>query len=258
MNLEKELKKKKESQIIDYSKTFTAEVQKLLADNSDADKKVLRESGLGETLIKYEQTKQGTYLERKALDEKNEGDVFSEVEIKAIAVKYGLRFLPAKKFQGEIASYVPTKLREFFESNGTVTGADYSDNVLILAPTKCFSLSEQPRPVRKTDPILFYKIQDGYYKMICKWGKDLTVWNYLKSIRRRNEHTYFFLTTLYIAIILNFVLNFMYPTTGLFMVFMSIVGATIVQAILQCVLEDGKYKYTTNQIWNVPEIIKGI
>ena len=258
MNLVKDLQKVKETSI-DFSKELNKETQLLLESNSDLDKQILNNSGLNKNLLNYESDKKSNYLEREALDNKYDGDVFTEQEIKNIAIKYCLKFLPSKYYQGEVAAFVPVKLREFLDKAHLSSGQDLQHKLFVLAPHKCFNLQDKPVPVRNLDPILFYEVRVGVYKMVTKWGKDLTIWNYIKAIRRRSEGHYDISNICVLAILLNIVLFTIFPLISILFSLVSIGIASLLYAAIMGICDfPTNTEFSSDTNWNTTYKMRGI
>lgn len=104
--------------------------------------------------------------------------VFHVSQIEKICDKYRLKFLPIKYYSGQIDTELPQKITNFeliYETSVT------SNNSFIIAPKNSFRLEERPK-----DPLFFYKINDEYYYLIHKWGKDLSILNRIKAILYNN------------------------------------------------------------------------
>lgn len=98
--------------------------------------------------------------------------VFHKDEIKNICLKYDLRFLPVEYYKGTLDAELPQKLKAL----PIPLSYTNSDNFRIVAPKSSFNLTERPK-----DPLLFYKLPDGLYYLVHKWGSDLSVFNRVKG-----------------------------------------------------------------------------
>jgi hypothetical protein len=88
--------------------------------------------------------------------------IFHLSQIRAICIDYRLRFLDSKYFKGEIPEQAVSEIKKLEKMHQTEL-----KGFKILAPSKLFKLED------KDDPILFAPIGNGYFYLICKWGKDL-------------------------------------------------------------------------------------
>ncbi len=251
MDLLQELLREKQT-TIDGSQKVVTDANKLLAKASEEEEKIMEAAGLGEQIRKHETESKTTYIERTAMDEKYGGGVFSAAEIKNMCVKFGLRFLKAELYQGTVPAVTALKLKEFLEGNGIGYNNYLRNQCFVMAPDRAFRLqSAALRPAPDPDPILFYHIGEDKYKMIVKWGRDLTLWNYFKSFRRRDEQTYVIVNTL----ILNMVLMVTLALFGLLWWWMAI--ATFVVSFAANMIYVGwmenqysEKAYTRDHVWN--------
>lgn len=90
-------------------------------------------------------------------------NVYEIDDIKSIAVKYRLRFLPTKYFKNKIPNEAIFKIKSLEKANDTTIKQFY-----ILAPSQNFDLED----VNK-DPLLFAPLSNGKFLLIHKWGTDL-------------------------------------------------------------------------------------
>jgi hypothetical protein len=104
----------------------------------------------------------------KVYDSKN---VYEIEDIKTIAIKFRLRFLPTKYFKNEIPNEAIFKIKSLEKVNNTKIKQFY-----ILAPSQNFDLED----INK-DPLLFAPLNNGKYLLIHKWGTDLKWYKKLTS-----------------------------------------------------------------------------
>lgn len=90
--------------------------------------------------------------------------VFNLSTIKALCVKYRLRFLDSGLFKGEIPSQAILGIREL-ERNTSNPLMSFK----IMAPAERFKLCDS-----EVDPLLFVPIGNDNFYLIHKWGKDLS------------------------------------------------------------------------------------
>lgn len=196
IDLEKSLLSKKSNSIFTAEeKLILAEAEKILTDNKSEDIKTLSKLGLNYSLEKSERIQQ-RHLYVKGLDQSR---IFSKAEIKQLCVSYSLRFLDLVQYKGTIDPKLPSKIVEFeklYKESGhgdavlrtgfnhNYDGGDY--NYKIVAPEESFKLQDRPK-----DPLLFYHIGDGFYYLVHKWGEDISVMRWIKSLRWRNYKTWY-------------------------------------------------------------------
>lgn len=104
--------------------------------------------------------------ERRALDLGMllEEDIYSIDEIKAICIRYRLRFLNTKYFRREFPYEAVQKIKAL----ETLSGVKI-EKFRIIAPGEAFNLEDANK-----DPMLFTELADGRYYLLHKWGKDLS------------------------------------------------------------------------------------
>jgi hypothetical protein len=95
--------------------------------------------------------------------------VFSEDSIRAMCVKYRLRFLEGALFKGAIPDQAVYAVRQVERRLGEPLHA-----FRIMAPAARFRLCDS-----ETDPLLFLALADGRYVLLHKWGHDLSPWRAL-------------------------------------------------------------------------------
>lgn len=90
--------------------------------------------------------------------------IFNLEQIKKICIRYRLRFLSTKYFNGDIPQEAVMKLKNDQKRLGVTF-----DNLKIIAPSKVFKLEDCD-----SDPLLFAKVASDSYYLIHKWGNDLS------------------------------------------------------------------------------------
>lgn len=190
VNLEEELSKQRKG-IVESPQL--KEAQLLLEGATLEERNVLREAGL-DTNLKEIETEVGVNLERGKYEERMGTKFYTETEIKAIAVKYKLRFLHSKRYKGVIAPELGAKIVRFFKEK-KIDGRSHeaNSNLFILAPESAFNLDEKRKP-EPIDPILFFRIStsEGFmYTLIHKWGNDFSIRRRLLGIIYQSELSLF-------------------------------------------------------------------
>ena len=92
-------------------------------------------------------------------------NIFHIDDIKAICIRYRLRFLESSLFKGEIPQEAISKTKQLEKDHDIILSG-----FKIMAPSKLFKLENYD------DPLLFAPIGNGYYYLIHKWGNDMSVW----------------------------------------------------------------------------------
>ncbi len=129
--------------------------------------------------------------------EKAAAGEFSIEQIREVAIKYSLRFLPANMYRGDLPAELPEKLREAemnHKKRFAASSMDYNDlgrNVyiksqdvcFILAPKESFQLEERP-----VDPLCFMRLDNDKFLLIHKWGNDLSILRKFRMFPNRSEN----------------------------------------------------------------------
>lgn len=192
-NLVKELKIK----AIDRQRTLeqlsaVTEATRLIAEKGAEDMNILREMGMHSSVMR-DVNLHGRKLELEQFDKKY-GEVYTIEDIKSVACKYALKLLRSDCYNGEIDPVMLQKIKQFFVDSGIeMNKAKLGFNMFVLAAPGSFALTDRPIPPK--DPILFYKLDQDHYRMIHKWGADLTMWRYIRGIKnscRAGYLTYWF------------------------------------------------------------------
>ncbi len=91
------------------------------------------------------------------------GRVFHERTIRAMCIKYRLRFLDAGLFKGELPLQAIHAIRHLERR-----AAGPLHSFKIMAPAERFKLCDS-----EVDPLLFVPLGEGRYYLVSKWGSDL-------------------------------------------------------------------------------------
>ncbi|MGB0167330.1 MAG: hypothetical protein ACPF8V_10810, partial [Luteibaculum sp.] len=121
-----------------------------------------------------------------------EDKLYQIQDIKQVAIKYRLRFLPIKLFKQDLPRNVFLKLKHLKEEHHFI-----EDSLYVLAPGKMFNLENVNQ-----DPLLFAQTNTGQYYFIAKWGDDLNALRMLSSLPFRSMET-----LIGSAIVLGFILG---------------------------------------------------
>lgn len=105
--------------------------------------------------------------------------VFQRGTIRALCVRYRLRFLPAGLFKGALPNTAIHAIREL-ERKATAPITGY----MMLAPGARFKLCDS-----EVDPLLFVPLGDGTYYLVHRWGNDLSPWRAVWNWPLRNVGT---------------------------------------------------------------------
>lgn len=190
MNVLEELKTQRKA-VKEENFNILNSAQKLLDYDASRERQILGDLGLDHNVKQIEKM-QAEEMEIQKLEEK--GSTFKSSEIRAMALKYGLRLLPAYRYKGDIDVELAAKTRRFLETvEGDYNGYVAKNNFFILAPIESFDLNVIPKPIPipkvQKDPILFYKPNhnEDYYVVVHKWGEDFTSMRRLIGFKSKNS-----------------------------------------------------------------------
>jgi hypothetical protein len=172
-----------ETMILDDQAKLDAEVEKVLA-TADAAYRKDREALMAELGFNYS-TPEATLIkaERQDFSALPQNRIMSMGAIKAVCLKYGLRFLPTRFYRGALDSGIGPKVEEFKALLGGKVPEVKAGEILreagsqdsagkpqfyIAAPSASFALQPVPR-----DPLLFCRLSIDKFFLIHKWGADL-------------------------------------------------------------------------------------
>lgn len=196
-NLEKALISRKTKELSNEQELIVKEAEKILSLNSEQEIAILEKIGLTQNLKTNESIKK----QMAHLAKYDRTRVFKTSEIKDLCTSYGLRFLPSSMFKGTIDTMLPIKIMEYEAQHGIIRKNEKYEApyTYIAAPASSFKLEERPK-----DPLFFHRLDDDHYYLIHKWGGDISVWNYIKSIPNKNGIRYvltIFLSTFIISML---------------------------------------------------------
>ncbi len=187
------------------------EAQLLLEGATQDERNFLSEAGL-DTNLKSIEAEVGVNLERGKFEEKHGEKFYTEEEIKAICVKYKLRFLQSNRYKGVIPPELGARLANFFKEK-KIDGSKHeaNSNLFIMAPAKVFNLEEVPKPPRvQADPLMFWKVRTNegtFYTLIHKWGNDFSITRRALGIIFENPFSYSVSLTVASAILMSVLLT---------------------------------------------------
>ena len=212
MNVTTELKQAKKREI-DFLTGDNAIKQVLLLEYKDSNEDFKIAEALGNNQLIHEHNKLAKRFEMEKLEGKYGEDIFTLSQIKTLAKKYNMRFLPRKYYKGEMPVELIGKLKSFGkEYKVELTKGNLEEMFYMVAPEKQFIITEKEaiRVQRRTvfeDPAMFYKIDEDKFRLIYQWGADFNIWNRIMGFKwsSRLNHA-LFLTVLFslTAMILNY------------------------------------------------------
>lgn len=154
--------------------SLLAQANELLEGDSENDLYMLRNLGFQKAIDANRTVQQKMMNKRNVLNNLKSEKIFTIDEIKTICVNYGLRFLHIEHYKGNLPSNIAASIK----AAATETGYDSTMlNLYIVAPKDSFELQAEPK-----DPLLFAKLLDGSYYLVCKWGDDLNAMRYVSNL----------------------------------------------------------------------------
>lgn len=235
MNLTKELEKVAQVQRKELNEIQAiTDVNRLLAERGQEDVEILRSMGIKDIEKVRKDTLRGRKIELETAQKKYKS-VYTIDEIKAIAIKYGLRFLRTEKYAGVIDGELLKKIKDFSkEDNVPLNSYNLQYRFFILAPKESFNLEEKPRPP-KGDPIMFYDIDGKHFRLIHQWGDDLTWERRIIGAINKSEGSYVLSRLLIVALIVIVPLIAISASLGAYIFFLAIAEViTLFVAVSQC------------------------
>jgi hypothetical protein len=115
------------------------------------------------------------------LDETDLLNLYNHHQIKAICVKYNLRFLDSVYFKSDFPYQALQSIKDF-ETKYHVKIKSFK----IVAPAEVFQLEDCNK-----DPLLFAQLADNRYYLLHQWGNDLAWYRALISYPIKSIYSYF-------------------------------------------------------------------
>lgn len=259
MKLKKSLDKEREktNSITQESINVLSEVNGYLSEFAAEERDILKVAGLDSQLKKIE-SKMDMHISR-ANAEIERGDLlYKEKEIKNLCMKYNLKFLPSRCYEGpipkDLGAVLRNKIKEAQEKKDPyLTMIDIERNLYILAPPKMFELGT----LQMKDPVLFVKLVINgkvYYQVLKSWGNDFSPIRLVYGLINRSQTFVNIFSLLLIIIslfgIVFFGANAFKETIYLIGVFLSCFG--FVTAIIYLAKSGGVATISYNEEgWNV-------
>lgn len=163
------------------SEGILKKVDQLLIGHEETQTKVLKDAGF-RTPNQYESKLVEDYKRTEIANKIYSTKSYTGKQIKDICIKYDLRMLPTRYYQGAIDVDLADKIEDFLEKNNLAMN---EGEFFILAPVESFETVEKIVP-RNVDPILFYRTdknrnrystsagEDETFTQIHNWGNDFT------------------------------------------------------------------------------------
>lgn len=265
VSLEKELKQLKRAEENKIERENPIDDIKLLISGDCAeDLRISRAIGKQHSLT-YGESIAGRSMELENL-EKKYGKVFTSDQIETLAIKYNLRFLNSEYFTGNMSIEAITKIKEFAKDTGAdISEASLAHKIFILAPEKCFKL-ENVEIIRQKDldPVMFYRLDTGVYRMIWKWGKDFTILRLISGWKYKCYNNYWWTTfanilpfaTVFLTLILPTLLKYDIPVFFGILTLMLTAGVTQIATHVKRDNGESKKQFWSPCKWNSQEYYK--
>jgi len=202
MNLHDELiHADKKRQMRNQSICSLAEIQEMLQQESRQEQQALHYLGLA---ANTKERKRQHWIQQLKLNEQYQGGVFHVEDVRKVCMQYNMRMLPSRLYRGPIDTEFAPKVKKF-QQNYQLSEEALAEDFYIMAPPKTFELEERQRPVVDLDPVLLYKLDDSYYKLVHQWGSELNPLRYVSSWKKRdlsNMTTHWFVMSFMVTMLL--------------------------------------------------------
>jgi len=198
MNIISELENSRNKRVDKISSsTGKANSVALLGQGSVDQRQALRSIGLSNHLDRVTELKSEEIVTESLENDYNQ-KVYTEEDIKALCVKFNLRFVRSSYYNAEIPESLGDAISTFAKEHNVNLGDPYVDRAfMVLATKRELSLNSSNKA---KSPMLFYAIKSDKYVLIHKWGsKSHGILRYAAAFFKRNVYTVIFGRTLGIA-----------------------------------------------------------
>ncbi len=193
-NLKEKLGKPVELSLME--KVMMQEVNQRLLTASTKEAELLRDLGLKTSLsVKTDQVQK--LMEIDEITSKH-GELFTEDQIKNLALTYNLRFLSISNYSREVPQILGTellKVAEEFKFVGYNNKHNLERITFVLAPASHFNLVKGEIVIDlhlpDSDPAVFVQVKSGLYKLVHSWGSDLNLLNMIAGIVKKTDDSIF-------------------------------------------------------------------
>lgn len=202
MNLQDELIRADRRRQQHFLNTFSLnEVQQILRQESEKEQEALQHMGLSSNTVE----KQKYYcFWQSRFNQHYRGEVFHVDDVRQVCMEYNMRMLPSHLYRGPVDPEFAVKVKNFQRSH-QLSDEEVAKDFFIVAPAKTFELEERQRPVVDLDPVLLYRIDDNFFKLVHQWGSDLSIFRYVASWKKRdlwNMTCHWFVMTFMVTMLL--------------------------------------------------------
>lgn len=202
MNLQDELLRTDRRRRQVFARKFpVSELRTILQEDVATEQAHLDNMGLASNTLARQQQR---WLRQYQLNEHYQGEVFYLDDVRKVCMDYSMRMLPARLYRGPLDPMFGPKVKNF-QRKHHLSDDEVEENFYIVAPPEAFELEKRQRPVLDLDPVLLYKVNDNFYKLVHQWGSDLNVFRYVSSWKRRdlwNMTLHWFLMTFMVTMLL--------------------------------------------------------
>lgn len=202
MNLQDELiRSDRRRQRVLGQKFSISDLKEVLQKDVQAEEASRISMGLASNQLLAEQQ---SWLKQIQLNEHYQGGIFCLDDVRQLCMDYSMRMLPAHLYRGPLDPMFGPKVKNF-QRQHKLSDEEVEENFYIVAPPEAFELEKRQRPVLDLDPVLLYKVNDNFYKLVHQWGNDLNVLRYVSSWKRRdlwNMTLHWFLMTFMVTMLL--------------------------------------------------------
>jgi hypothetical protein len=231
-----------------------AQIKGLLGYDDTVDRTIMRKMTPLCTEV-YAEKEVGKKLELENLEKTYGNKSISINDIRALALKYRMRFLPSTKFKSSLAPEVLSKIKAFSKEHGIeLSEHNLTSKFFILGPQEVFSLDKGVEranvipPIRRIsfadDPAIFFKISEDRYVHLCTWGGDFSVVRAIKGFIMKNHRNFFmtlwFINSLFLFTLLSFIVDNIWYLSIISVVLGALAG------VIWMVAKDG---FFSNQVW---------
>lgn len=158
------------------------ELKDILTKECETEKSALQRLGISQHKITVVQR---SWVKQCQLNQEYQGGIYHEDDVRKICMDYQMRMLPSNLYRGPVDPLFGSKVKKF-EQQHPLTAEETEGNYFIVAPAETFALEERQRPIENIDPLLLYKVDDHFYKLVHQWGADLHVFRYVNAWRHRS------------------------------------------------------------------------
>ena len=187
-------------------------VKLLMNEDGAEDLRILRGLGTQHSAIKANDAL-GARLDIEKLTNAYAGEIYTKAQIKALAIKYNLKFLNSTRYKGNLDVQVVAEIKKFAKSTNTnISDVILDRKFFILAPKENFMVDKKEEiVVVDRDPIMFYKIDDNHFRFIHKWGNDFSPIRLISGFKHKNEGNFSIVKMLEIAPLVFFLMALIWP-----------------------------------------------